>query len=466
MLRRVRRSLALKWVLTLLLTSLIGVVLVGVFASRTARQGYDQLRLEEAQASFTESMVDFYRLAGSWDGVEEALFGPMVLPAAHLPPPDVFDVMPRLFAIVDEQGRVVVPFGPFQAGDTLPDELVSASTSIEVDGRVVGRVLTIEPAPGLAPREQRYIDSLMLAVWGGAVGAVVAAVLVGVLLSRQFLNPLNDLTTAITAIRRGDLSQRVTVRTLDELGTLAEAFNQMSADISRSNRLRKQMTADIAHDLRTPLMVLAGYLEALHDETLKPTPARFEAMQAEVTLLRRLIDDLRVLSLADAGELPLHRQPIHPVDLLVATQKSFEPMATEAGIQITCESELTLPRISVDHERMGQVLGNLMTNALRYTPPNGKVHLCAQHHPRGVRLTISDNGSGIAPDDLPNIFERLYRADESRTHSQTESGLGLAIAKAIIEAHGGQITAESTLGEGTRIMITLPALTPPAVSPV
>lgn len=463
MLRRVRRSLALKWVLTLLLTSLIGVVLVGVFASRTARQGYDQLRLEEAEVSFTESVVDYYQMSGSWDGVEEALFGPVVMPA-HFPPPDVLE-MPRLFALVDEQGRVVVPFGPFQVGDTLPDELVSASTSVEVDGRVVGRVLTIEPSPGLAPREQRYIDSLMLAVWGGAVGAVVAAVLVGVLLSRQFLNPLNDLTTAITAMRGGDLSQRVTVQTLDELGTLAEAFNQLSADISRSNRLRKQMTADIAHDLRTPLMVLAGYLEALHDGTLQSTPARFEAMQAEVTLLRRLIDDLRVLSLADAGELPLHRQPIHPADLLAATQKSFEPMAAETGIQITCESELTLPRISVDHERMGQVLGNLMTNALRYTPPNGKVHLFAQHHQSGVRLTISDNGSGIAPDDLPNIFERLYRADESRTYSQTESGLGLAIAKAIIEAHGGQITAESTLGEGTRIMITLKALMPRAVPP-
>jgi signal transduction histidine kinase len=249
----------------------------------------------------------------------------------------------------------------------------------------------------------------------------------------------------------------VTVRTQDELGELAQTFNQMSSDIHRANQLRKQMTADIAHDLRTPLMVISGYLEALRDGTLKPTQARFEAMSHEAALLTRLIDDLRTLSLADAGELKLLPQAVEPRDLLEQVQRSFEPLAAEHGVTLRVQADTALPDLQVDRERMVQVLANLVSNALRYTPAQGKVTLGARQQAGSVQLIVSDTGSGIAADKLPNIFERFYRVEASRTENQGESGLGLAIAKSIVEAHGGTITAESTLGKGTTFIITLKA---------
>jgi signal transduction histidine kinase len=279
-------------------------------------------------------------------------------------------------------------------------------------------------------------------------------------LSRQFLRPLSDLTKAITAMKYGDLNQRVQVRTHDELGQLAETFNQMSAEIHRANQLRRQMTADIAHDLRTPLMVISGYLEALHDGTLPPTPERFEAMNNEAILLKRLVDDLRTLSLADSGELKLALQSVQPRDLLEQVRQSFEPIAHERHIALRLEADLDLPDVRMDRERMVQVLGNLVTNALRYTPVAGVITLGAHQGMSGVRLIVSDTGSGIEQDKLPYIFERFYRTEAARSQNEGESGLGLAIAKSIVEAHGGQIAAESRVGKGTSILITLQPVVP------
>lgn len=446
----VRRSLTLKWVLTLLLTSLTGVILVGVFANRAVQREYDLLRVDEAKSQFVANVTAYYQTYGTWEDVESVIFDDFKNHDSN-----ARDMMPRVFALADSDGNAVFKFGPLDAGKPVPIILLVEGEPIWVDGVQVGTAVLVEPPPGLDPREQQYLDSITLAVWIGAFGAGAAALLIGLLLSRQFLNPLNDLTHAIKAMRAGDLNQQVKVWTQDELGVLAQTFNQMSAEVHRANQLRKQMTADIAHDLRTPLMVISGYLEALHDGTLKPTAARFEAMQGEVTLLRRLIDDLRTLSLADAGELKLQRQPIQPAELLAQVQQSFEPIATEQHINLKVETDSALPVVLIDRERMAQVLGNLISNALRYTPADGLIRLTARRHENGVRLTVSDTGEGIPPENLPNIFERLYRSDPSRTHSQNESGLGLAIAKSIVEAHGGHITAESTLGVGTRFLITL-----------
>jgi signal transduction histidine kinase len=283
------------------------------------------------------------------------------------------------------------------------------------------------------------------------------ALLIGIVLSRQFLRPLSELQKAISAMRQGNLNQQVQVRTQDEIGELAAAFNQMSAKIHHANQLRQQMTADIAHDLRTPLLVIAGYLEALVDGTLKPTPARFKAMQDEATLLKRLVEDLRTLSLADAGELRLILQAIAPSELLEQVKQSFEPIAEQQQISLSVQTDAGLSDLSIDRERMVQVLANLVTNALRYTPEGGVITLLARKHQSGVQLVVTDTGAGIAEDKLPNIFERFYRVEESRTQSEGESGLGLAIAKSIVEAHGGSITTTSRLGEGTSMVITLPA---------
>ncbi len=256
-------------------------------------------------------------------------------------------------------------------------------------------------------------------------------------------------------MKGGELSQQVQVRTHDELGELAQTFNQMSEEIHRANQLRRQMTADIAHDLRTPLSVITGYLEGLRDGTLKPTPARFDVMYDETQLLKRLIDDLRTLSLADAGELKLFYQAVQPHELLEGIKQSFAPMAEEHQVKLQVEADDNLPVLQIDRERMAQVLANLVSNALRYTPADGTISLIARRQTDGVELIVKDTGSGMEADKLPYIFERFYRVEQSRHQSEGESGLGLAIAKSIVEAHHGAIKAESRVGTGTSIIISL-----------
>ena len=227
----------------------------------------------------------------------------------------------------------------------------------------------------------------------------------------------------------------------------------MSADLARANRSRRELTVDIAHELRNPLTVIGGYLEALHDGKLKPTAERFATVQAEVQHLQRLVDDLRTLSLADAGELALHREPVLPSDLLNRVAAAYRHQAEERGIRLDVEIQPGLTEMIIDPERMEQVLGNLVCNALRYTPEGGNIRLMASQCAEQLELSVLDNGTGISPEILPSIFERSFRGDSSR--SGNESGLGLAIAKSIVELHGGQIKVESQPGYGSHFKILI-----------
>jgi signal transduction histidine kinase len=216
------------------------------------------------------------------------------------------------------------------------------------------------------------------------------------------------------------------------------------------------MTADIAHDLRTPLTVLSGYIESLRDGVLEPTRARFDTMYTEAQHLQRLVEDLRTLSLADAGELPLNQQPTAPKDLLKRLKATYLHAAGQAGVALEVQADPNLPELDIDPDRMAQVLGNLVSNALRYTPEGGRIVLAAHSRDGAVTLLVQDTGQGISPEALPRVFERFYRGDPARQQKEGESGLGLAIARSIVEAHGGTIAAHSELGRGTVFVIELP----------
>ncbi|HVN16681.1 MAG TPA: ATP-binding protein, partial [Anaerolineales bacterium] len=302
------------------------------------------------------------------------------------------------------------------------------------------------------PLDQKYIDQINQALWIAGLGGVLLALILGLFVARSLTRQIREIANATYEMAQGKLDRKVPVRSKDELGELAQSFNQMSAELAQANQARRQMTADIAHDLRNPLTVIGGYLESLQDGKLQPTPERFQIMQTEVEHLQHLVDDLRTLSLADAHELKLHLQIVAPHELLEQVATTYLHQAEQQRIKLNLDIDSNLPEIRVDMERMEQVLGNLVSNSLRYTLEGGEISLSAKRAEGSLIVSIKDNGSGISAEDLPHIFERSYRGDPSR--SGNESGLGLAIAKSIVELHGGKIWAESN-ADGTKFSILL-----------
>jgi signal transduction histidine kinase len=221
--------------------------------------------------------------------------------------------------------------------------------------------------------------------------------------------------------------------------------------------MRRQMTADIAHELRTPTTLILGHVDAIDDGILPPSSETFDIIREEAGRLGRLIEDLATLSRVETGELSLVRRLVAPGALLAQAVAAHRPLAEKKQISLNVDIEPDLPALPVDPDRMAQVLGNLLNNALRHTPQAGRITLQARRHESGVELLVQDTGPGIAPEDLPRVFERFYRTDKSRQRETGGAGLGLAIARSIVELHGGQIWAESTLGEGTTFLIRLPS---------
>jgi len=447
------RSLALKLTLAFLLVSLTVVALVAVFAGRSTATEFDRYVWEQARRKFIADVSAYYQINRSWRGVAEHLRRQRL---ALQPDPSDRTSLPPPFLLVDQNGHVVAPVEPYRIGDRVSDAELRQGIPVKIEGQVVGIVIPKGKPPARDPGEEQYLARTNQAVLIAALVATGMALVLGIFLARTFTRPLRELTTATRSMAKGELEQQVPVRTQDELGELAASFNQMSADLARANELRRQMTADIAHDLRTPLSVIKGYTEALHDGVLQPTSETFQIIHQEAEQLSRLVEDLRTLSLADAGELTLTRQLVHPRELLERTAAAHLPHAQQLEIALQVTAKANVPAVNVDPERMAQVLGNLVSNALRHTPAGGQIPLAAVQRGNNVLLTVQDNGVGIAPDKLRRIFTRFYRGDEARQADEGESGLGLAIAKSLVELHGGAISVESILGEGTTFTIALP----------
>jgi two-component system OmpR family sensor kinase/two-component system sensor histidine kinase BaeS len=300
--------------------------------------------------------------------------------------------------------------------------------------------------------------------WRGPVSALLAfsAVLLGAatFFSSRVSRPLSRLTRAARTMAEGDLSVRVGSSTVREIDDLAGAFNSMATSLSDADRQRRQLTADVAHELRTPITIIRGRLEGMQDGIYQATPNEIAALLNETALLERLIEDLRVLALADAGQLPLYKQGIEPGLLLRSVARSFAQQAGSQGVDLQVEELPPLPEVEADPQRIAQVLGNLVANSLRHTPPGGQVRLNAWPGVEGGRkvvcMSVSDSGAGIPAGDLPHIFDRFYRVDHARTRTGGGAGLGLAIAKRMVEAHGGSIWAESSPGVRTAVSFCLP----------
>ena len=299
--------------------------------------------------------------------------------------------------------------------------------------------------------------SLALALPLSAVGLAVRAF-------RSIAAPLAGVMAAADAVSAGDLSVRVPERGPGEFSRLARSFNRMTEELEQADQLRRNLTADVAHELRTPLHIIQGNLEGILDGVYQPTAEHIEATLEETQVLRRLVDDLRTLSLAEAGQLPLVLETVDIVDLLVDVRTSFSGQLEAAGITLTATidgvpvEKVSAPvTITVDIGRLNQVLGNLMINAWRHTPRGGTIILQAETTTDILRLIVADTGEGISPEALPHIFDRFWRGDRSRSHTDgAGAGLGLAIARQLVQAHGGQIQVESLVGQGATFTIELP----------
>lgn len=314
---------------------------------------------------------------------------------------------------------------------------------------------------GAATMEALTLERINGAVIAGGLAALAVALMIGYVVFRGITRPVEQLTGAARALSQGNLSARVEPAQTyrlgdDELTDLANAFNAMADHLQQTERLRRDMTADIAHELRTPLSVMRGNLEAMLDGVYPADAEHLRPVLNQVHLLSRLIEDLRTLALAEAGQLPLEKHPTDPGELIHSRLASFEAQSAAQGVSLRADVPAGLPAVSLDPDRIGQTLAILLTNALRYTPTGGSIAVAARLEEGSVHIEVADTGAGIPPEDLPRIFERFYRADKSRSRAGGGSGLGLAIAKGIVEAHGGSIAATSAPGDGTHITIRLP----------
>lgn len=448
------RNLTLKLTLAFLLVSLTGVGLAALFIQQRTHSEFDRFLFARDRGELTNALTEHYSASGSWEGVEDIFLQMSAWkedPGWERHPADRSP-----FTLAGADGMII--YGtPHQVGRQITEQEINNGIPLEVDGEEIGWLL-LGPYPAArmpkAP-EGAFLESINRLVLISALIAVAIALLLGSILARTITRPVRELTNATQVVAQGDLGYQVEVRSKDELGRLAASFNQMSADLARSNRLRRQMTADIAHDLRTPLSLILGYTEALSEGKLEASGEIFSVMHNEAGHLSHLVDDLHTISLADARELPLNLQNISPASLLKRTAAAFNPQAEQKSIALQVDADPGLPRIKVDPERMAQVLGNLVSNALRYTPEGGRIELSATSDDRHTHLQVRDNGSGIVPEDLPYIFTRFYRGDRSRQQNGA-AGLGLTITRSLVEAQGGSIAVESEPGQGTTFTILLP----------
>ena len=333
------------------------------------------------------------------------------------------------------------------------------------DGEVVGSI-TASSDFGLEPGTEEFavsdpdasriaghVDRYLL--WAGIGVALLGTALVW-MLARRTLAPVQRLGATARRLGGGDLSQRAEVAGPTEIRQLAHSFNTMAAELEEAESRRRSLTADIAHELRTPTSNIQGYMEAIKDGVFQPTPETVDTIHEQSLLLSRLVDDLRLLAQVDGGELQLQRTQTRLEELVQSCVDALRPRAEAKGVALGVDVAGTMLALDLDPTRIAQAVGNLLDNAVTHTPEGGSVTVSVHASADAVEVHVADTGPGIAPDDLSRVFDRFYRADPSRSRSTGGTGLGLTIARRLVEAHGGSIEAESVVGQGSRFVIRLP----------
>jgi len=359
--------------------------------------------------------------------------------------------------LLDTNGKVMLDHGSADSRRVgtiytpLPDEI---TVPLSIDGQPVGTLLMERGTPA---RPWQLVLYLLGPVSGVSILLGILTLVIGLLLMRRMVNPLAEVIAAAQAVSLGDLSARVPVRGChDDLYALSDHFNHMADELERSDHQRRNLLADIAHELRTPITILRGRLEGILDGVYPPDEAHIAPALEETYLLERLVEDLRLLALAEANQLRFELKPTRLDELAEMAVGLFSAQAAEKNIQLHLEAYPDLPRVMVDPQRFQQVIGNLIDNALRYTPQGSTINLTIRRNDHAVELSVLDDGPGIPESELPHIFDRLWRGEKSRARTTGGAGLGLSIARQLVEAQGGRITAYNRLPQGFEVRIIIP----------
>ena len=475
----------------LVLVTLVSVMIVALLANVTATTQFRQfVGRQDAinQARLTEALADYYQTNGSWDGVSTVLAAEnRILATPNAPPPGEMPTSggttngadkpngnrppnapnrpgrrepPRNnYVLADATGKIIIDDEQHRLGAMLSSEERTAALPINLGGARVGSLLIASPTQSLLlEAQQGFLSQLRLNLVYAALIASVLAVIIGALISRAIASPLAGLAQAARAFTARQWDRRVKLHGTQEIVEVADAFNNMAQSLQQSEINRRNMTADIAHELRTPLSVIQGNLRAMLDNVYPLERSEIATLYDESRLLSRLVDDLRVLALAEAGQIELKPQPMDAGVFLRAVAEQFATAADVHEVQLLTQPIAEPLMAQADGDRAGQVLRNLINNALRHTPAGGRITLGVQSAGAFVRISVRDTGEGIAAEDLPHVFDRFYRGDKSRSRSSGGTGLGLAIAKTLIEAMGGRIGVESEVGQGSEFWFTLPVV--------
>jgi signal transduction histidine kinase len=393
----------------------------------------------------------FYLVNESWAGIDQL--------ASALPASEADSLWTRSI-LVDASNRIVIYHGDLSStrvGQLYQLAPVDTRMPIIVRDLVVGWLII--PSSFMFPQGRAAL-TLLAPVFLISIFLALLTIIIGLLLLRRVVMPLSEVIAAARALSLGDLSTRVQVTGPDDLRALSDSFNHMAGSLEGMVNERRNMLADIAHELRTPLTVIRGRLEGIIDGIYSADSSHVAPVLEETYLLERLVEDLRLLTLAETRQLPIERRAVDLNVLAARVIDLFQAEADEKGIALGLASEAEQAWASLDPQRTGQVLSNLVSNALRYTPGGGRVQVLVSQDPGRVSLMVSDNGPGVPPEDIPHLFDRFWRGEKSRSRASGGAGLGLAIARQLVEAQDGTISANNCPGCGMEIRLEFQTIPP------
>lgn len=446
-----RISVRSKLMAAFLFISLLTALFIYVLVILTSEQRIQTLTRDYQMQEMSQEVQHWYAAEGDWQGFADyfkQLHPPR--PARQWPAKqsaqesELPQGVSRRHGLVAADGKALLRYLNYQPGETVARVYLAKATPVSYQGQTIAWIIPPDVVGlSLDSEMQVFFDNFLQILQWAVVVAVLVSVLLGLLLARLLLKPVESLNRAAQSIARGNLAQSIPVYADDEIGDLSHAFNKMSQDLFNADKQRRQLTADITHDLGTPVQVISGYIEMAQDGALDLDASRIDTIATELVHVQRLLKDMSLLSETDAKTLSLQMAKTDVGAVLQRVVCLYQQACQERRIALCLDCHDTAASVVLDEERLVQVVGNLISNAMRYTPPGGEIRLQTYEQEGHLFIEVIDTGSGIDPQDLPYIFDRFYRSDRARAGDSGKSGLGLAISRGLVENMGGVISAYS-----------------------